>query len=52
MEEKTPTPQERIDRLIKEINRHNYQYYMLDNPTPLIPNCAVPTAPRSVWAAR
>ena len=33
MEEKTPTPQERIDRLIQEINRHNYQYYMLDNPT-------------------
>ena len=24
---------ERIDHLIREINRHNYQYYMLDNPT-------------------
>ena len=33
MEEHTPTPQERVDRLIQEINRHNYQYYMLDNPT-------------------
>ena len=33
MAEKTPTPQERIDRLTQEINRHNYQYYMLDNPT-------------------
>ena len=27
------TAKERIDHLIKEINRHNYQYYMLDNPT-------------------
>ena len=33
MAEKTPTPQERIERLTQEINRHNYQYYMLDNPT-------------------
>ena len=33
MAEKTPTPQERIDQLTQEINRHNYQYYMLDNPT-------------------
>ena len=33
MAEKNPTPQERIDRLTQEINRHNYQYYMLDNPT-------------------
>ena len=33
MAENRPTPQERIDRLIQEINRHNYQYYMLDNPT-------------------
>ena len=31
MEEQTA--KERIDHLIKEINRHNYQYYMLDNPT-------------------
>ena len=23
----------RIDQLVEEINRHNYQYYMLDNPT-------------------
>ena len=27
------TAQDRIDHLIREINRHNYQYYMLDNPT-------------------
>ena len=27
------TAKERIDKLIQEINRHNYQYYMLDNPT-------------------
>ena len=27
------TAKERIDQLIQEINRHNYQYYMLDNPT-------------------
>ena len=27
------TAQGRIDHLIQEINRHNYQYYMLDNPT-------------------
>jgi DNA ligase (NAD+) len=27
------TVQDRIDHLIQEINRHNYQYYMLDNPT-------------------
>ena len=27
------TAQDRIDHLIQEINRHNYQYYMLDNPT-------------------
>ena len=27
------TAKERIDHLIREINRHNYQYYMLDNPT-------------------
>lgn len=33
MAEKNPTPQERIDQLTQEINRHNYQYYMLDNPT-------------------
>jgi DNA ligase (NAD+) len=33
MAENTPTPQERIERLTQEINRHNYQYYMLDNPT-------------------
>ena len=33
MAENKPTPQERIDQLIREINRHNYQYYMLDNPT-------------------
>ena len=25
--------QERIEQLTREINRHNYQYYMLDNPT-------------------
>ena len=31
MEEQTA--KERIDHLIKEINRHNYQYYILDNPT-------------------
>ena len=33
MAETTPNVQERIDRLIRDINRHNYQYYMLDNPT-------------------
>ena len=33
MAEKNPTPQERIEQLTQEINRHNYQYYMLDNPT-------------------
>ena len=33
MAENRPTPQERIDQLIREINRHNYLYYMLDNPT-------------------
>ena len=33
MEVNIPNAQERIDRLIREINRHNYQYYMLDNPT-------------------
>ena len=33
MAEKTTSAQERIDRLTQEINRHNYQYYMLDNPT-------------------
>lgn len=25
--------EERINHLVREINRHNYQYYMLDNPT-------------------
>ncbi len=33
MEEKNLNAQDRIDRLVREINRHNYQYYMLDNPT-------------------
>ena len=33
MAEKTTSAQERIERLTQEINRHNYQYYMLDNPT-------------------
>ena len=33
MAEKTPSAQERIEQLTQEINRHNYQYYMLDNPT-------------------
>ena len=33
MAETTPNVQEHIDRLIRDINRHNYQYYMLDNPT-------------------
>lgn len=28
-----PSDKERIEQLTKEINRHNYQYYMLDNPT-------------------
>jgi len=27
------TAKERIEQLTREINRHNYQYYMLDNPT-------------------
>ena len=33
MAEKTTSAQERIEQLTLEINRHNYQYYMLDNPT-------------------
>jgi DNA ligase (NAD+) len=33
MAEKTTSAQERIEQLTQEINRHNYQYYMLDNPT-------------------
>lgn len=33
MSETNPTIKERIEQLIQEINRHNYQYYMLDNPT-------------------
>lgn len=33
MEGTTLAAKARIDQLVEEINRHNYQYYMLDNPT-------------------
>ncbi len=33
MTDSNTSAKERIDRLTQEINRHNYQYYMLDSPT-------------------
>ena len=33
MEGTTLAAKARIDQLVEKINRHNYQYYMLDNPT-------------------
>ena len=33
MEGTTLAAKARINQLVEEINRHNYQYYMLDNPT-------------------
>lgn len=33
MEGTTLAAKARIDQLVEEINSHNYQYYMLDNPT-------------------